>query len=122
MSAQIKPNILPGYLVTEGSRVERVISVMKDHVLLRPIHAAADDMQDVMVRLLFPRSKGAQTSIVSVLPKHSVAGPVPLMGRTRSWFPTLIGSTWQNFFRYKWPQVAIHGTRDGNIAGFLLSD
>lgn len=51
MSAQIKPNILPGYLVTEGSRVERVISVMKDHVLLRPIHAAADDMQDVMVPL-----------------------------------------------------------------------
>lgn len=51
MTEQIKPTIYPGYLVTEGNRVEQVVSILKDHVILRPIHAAARDMLDVMVPL-----------------------------------------------------------------------
>jgi hypothetical protein len=51
MSAHYKPDIRPGYYVTEGSRDERVISVTKEYALLRPADAGARDMQDTLVPL-----------------------------------------------------------------------
>lgn len=51
MSAQFKPDIMPGYYVTEGSRVERVISVAKEYAVLRPVGVGALDKQDTLVPL-----------------------------------------------------------------------
>lgn len=51
MSAQFKPDIIPGYHVTEGNRVERVIAVTKEYAVLRPVGVGALDKQDTLVPL-----------------------------------------------------------------------